>query len=70
MNGEKRNAYRLFVGNPEEKRPPGRSRHMWFSNINQNLIEKGWDGLDWIVLVQNKEKWRIHVNVIMNLEVP
>jgi hypothetical protein len=26
-NGEKRNAYRLLVGKPEGRRPPGRPRH-------------------------------------------
>jgi hypothetical protein len=28
MNGEKRNAYRLFVGNPEGRKPPGKPRHV------------------------------------------
>jgi hypothetical protein len=27
--GEKRNAYRILVGNPKGKRPLGRSRCMW-----------------------------------------
>jgi hypothetical protein len=31
--GEKRNAYRLFVGKPEGKRPLGRPRHRWVENI-------------------------------------
>jgi hypothetical protein len=26
-NGEKKNAYRIFVGNPEGKRPLGRPKH-------------------------------------------
>jgi hypothetical protein len=32
--GEKRNAYRLMVGNPEEQRPLGRPRRRWVDNIN------------------------------------
>jgi hypothetical protein len=28
--GEKRNAYRLLVGKPEEKRPLGRPIHRWW----------------------------------------
>jgi hypothetical protein len=44
--GEKRNAYRIFVGNPEGKRPVGRSRHRWVDNIKMDLREIGWDGLD------------------------
>jgi hypothetical protein len=31
--GEKRNAYRIFVGNPEGKRPLGRARRRWVDNI-------------------------------------
>jgi hypothetical protein len=30
--GEKRNAYRLFVGKPEGKRPLGRPRRRWLDN--------------------------------------
>jgi hypothetical protein len=32
-NGEKRNAYRILVGNPEEKTPLGRPRRRWADNI-------------------------------------
>jgi hypothetical protein len=48
--GETRNAYRIFVGNPEEKRPPGRPRSGWVVNIKMDLREIGWDGMDWIDL--------------------
>jgi hypothetical protein len=44
--GEKRNAYRILVGNPEEKRPLGRPRHRWVDNIKMDLREIGWDGGD------------------------
>jgi hypothetical protein len=30
--GEKRNAYRILVGMPEEKRPLGRPRRRWVDN--------------------------------------
>jgi hypothetical protein len=30
---EKRNAYRILMGNPEEKRPLGRPRRRWVDNI-------------------------------------
>jgi hypothetical protein len=39
--GEKRNAYRLFVGKPEGKRPLGRPRHRWADNIRMDLGEVG-----------------------------
>jgi hypothetical protein len=34
---EKRNAYRILVGNPEEKRPLGRLRRRWVNNIKMDL---------------------------------
>jgi hypothetical protein len=33
MHGEKRNAYRIFVGKPKGKRTLGRPRHRWEDNI-------------------------------------
>jgi hypothetical protein len=44
--GEKRNAYRLLVGKPEEKRPPGRPRRRWVDNIRMDLGEVGWGDVD------------------------
>jgi hypothetical protein len=40
-NGEKRNAYRLLVGNPEEKGPLVRPRRRWVDNIKVDLREIG-----------------------------
>jgi hypothetical protein len=45
-NGEKRNAYRILVGNPEGKRPLGRPRCRWVDSIKMDLREIGWDGID------------------------
>jgi hypothetical protein len=44
--GEKRNAYRILVGNPEGTRPLGRLRRRWVDNIKIYLREIGWDGGD------------------------
>jgi hypothetical protein len=68
--GEKRNAYRILVGKPEAKRPLGRPRRRWVDNINMDLREIGWDGVDWIDLAQNRDQWRALVNTVMNLRVP
>jgi hypothetical protein len=38
---EKRNACRIFVGNPEGKRPLGRPRLRWVDNIKVDLREIG-----------------------------
>jgi hypothetical protein len=54
--GEKRNAYRLLVGKPEGKRPLGRPRHRCEHNIKMDLLEIGWDDVDWIGLAQDRDK--------------
>jgi hypothetical protein len=37
MLGEKRNAYRVLVGKPEEKRPLARLRHRSEDNIKMDV---------------------------------
>jgi hypothetical protein len=44
--GEKRNAYKVLMGNPEGKRPLDVGG--W--TILKWILERGWDGLDWIDL--------------------
>jgi hypothetical protein len=68
--GEKRNMYRLLVGEPEGKRPLGRPRRRWIENIKMDLLEIGLDGVDWIGLAQDRYRWRALVNSVMNLRVP
>jgi len=49
--GERRDAYRILVGNPEEKRPLGRPGHRWEENIKMGLQKVGWGewtGLIWL----------------------
>jgi hypothetical protein len=58
------------VGKPEGRRPLGRPRRRWVDNIKIDLREIGWDGMYWIDLAQDKEKWRALVNTAMNLRVP
>jgi hypothetical protein len=65
---EKKNAYRILVGNAERMRPLGRPRRRWVDNITMDLRETGWDGMDWIELAQ--DQWRALVNAVMNFRVP
>jgi hypothetical protein len=57
------------MGNPEGKRPLGRPRRRWV-DIEMDLREIGWGGMDWIDLDQDKEQWMALVNTVMNLRVP
>jgi hypothetical protein len=44
--GEKRNAYRILVGKPKEKKPRGLPRRRWKDNIKMDLREMEWEGMD------------------------
>jgi hypothetical protein len=39
-------------------------------NIKIDLREIGWDGMEWMDLAQDGDKWRALVNTVMNLWVP
>jgi hypothetical protein len=67
---ENRNEYRLLVGKPEGKRPPGRPRRRWVDNIRMDLLELRWGDADWIGLTQDRNRWRALVNSVFNLPVP
>jgi len=68
--GERSGVYRVLVGKPEGRRPPGRPRRRWEDNIKINLQEVGCGGMEWIELAQDRDKWRPLVNAVMNLRVP
>jgi hypothetical protein len=65
-NGEKRNVYRLLVGEPQL----GRSRRRRTDNIKMDLLEIRLGCVDWIQLAQSRYSWRALVNVVMNFRVP
>jgi hypothetical protein len=67
---EKKIAYRLLVAFPEGKRLLGKPRSRWVHNINIDLVEIGWDGVDWIDLFQDRYKCRDLVNRVMAFRVP
>jgi hypothetical protein len=68
--GEKMKDYRLFVGKPGGKRPLGRPRRRWVDNIKMDLGEVGWDDVDWTGLAQDRNRWRVLVNSVLNFQVP
>jgi hypothetical protein len=48
------------------KRDPPNTVHF----NERELREIGWDGMDWIDLAQDRDRWRALVNTVMNLRVP
>jgi hypothetical protein len=67
---ERRRAYRVVMGKPEGKRPLGRRRRRWKDSTLLDLHEAGCGGMDWIDLVQDRDRWCALVNAVMNLGVP
>jgi len=58
------------VGKPEDKIPLRRPSRRWEDNIKMDLHECGSGSMDWMVLAQDRDRWRALVNALMNLRVP
>ena len=69
-NVEKKNACKILVGKPDGKKPPRRPRRRWVDNIKMDARDIKWDGMDWIDLAEDRDKWEALVNPVMNLRVP
>jgi hypothetical protein len=68
--GEVSGTYNILVGRHEGRRPLGRPGRRWEDNIKMDLREIGFGVVDWIHLVQDRDRWRDLVNTVMNLRVP
>jgi hypothetical protein len=62
--GETRNVHNISVEKPEGKRSLVRSRRR---SIRLDLREIGWEGVDWIHLAQDRDRWRALVNTVTKL---
>jgi hypothetical protein len=65
--GEKKDAYRVLVGEPEGKRPLGCPTRRW-EDIKP-ILEKQ-DGMTCIHLDKNRDRWRVLQNTITKLRAP
>jgi hypothetical protein len=60
-----RKAYNILFGKPEGKRPLGRPRRRWEDKNRMDLKEIVWEGVHWMQLTQNRDRWRSLVNMVM-----
>jgi hypothetical protein len=67
MHREKRNAYRILVGTLEGRIPLERHSSRLEDNIEMDLREIEWDGMEGINLAQDRDQWRALVNTVVNL---
>jgi hypothetical protein len=67
--GEERKVYKVLVGKPEGKRPLGRPRRRLENGIRIDFRKIGLKGVDWILLAQDRNRWRAVVSAVMNLRV-
>jgi hypothetical protein len=49
--------YKVVVRKPEGKKPLERPRRRWENGIKIDLGEIGWEGVEWIHLVQDRDWW-------------
>jgi hypothetical protein len=68
-HGSERKVYRVLVGKPERKGPLERPRGRWEDGIRMGLRETGWGSVVWIQLGDDRGRWRVLVNTVMNLRV-
>jgi len=57
----------VLLGKSERKKPLERPRHKWEDNIKMGLQEVGWQGMDWIHVAQDRNRWQALVNMVLNL---
>ena len=58
------------MGKPVGKRPLGRTKRRWEDNIKMDLQEVGCEGMDWIDVSQDRNRWQALVNAVINLRFP
>ena len=62
--GKRRNTYKILEGKPDGKKQPGMLRCTFGNNIKMELKE--YEDVDWICLIQGKDKLRALVSTVLN----
>ena len=52
------------MGTPEGKRLLARPRRRWEDNIKMNIQEVGCEGMHWIDLAQDRDRWSAVLNPV------
>jgi hypothetical protein len=68
--GEMRNVYKVLIRTPEGKALIGRPKHRWEDNIKIGLRDLGCEGVCWIHLARDRNRWRALVNTVIKVRVP
>jgi len=64
---EVRHAY-ILVGRHEGKRTLGRPGRRWENHIRMDIRERGWEGMDWMNLAQDRDQCSALVSMVMKIE--
>jgi hypothetical protein len=56
VHGAMTNAYNILIRKHEEKRPLGRPRRRSEDNVEVDIRERGWEGVEWIDL-NHRTSW-------------
>jgi hypothetical protein len=59
----------FWWGRPQGKKPLGRPWRGWEVGVKMDPQVMGCGGVYWIELAQDRERWRVIVNVVMNIRV-
>ena len=62
---ENLNVCRVLVGKTEKS--IGRPRYRFINNNKIYFKVIGWDGVGWIHVAQDKDKRRVHINIVLEL---